>query len=553
MFSRLALLASFLALAAAEYGCSSFAQLTHTSSGCPANQGNPDCSFIQANAAQFCSTTATSWEIINGPNCNLRGASYGCIYAAGLYSTTDQFCCPLIVTGGAPAPTVTATASSSTTATPTASATNTPSNSPTPTNIPAYYFNSLNDFNGVQGNNGWTYGFYTGNGYPNYNLATNYGYPNDGTIQEAWLYNPSCSGWVSNYEIMPNDGMNCNTPSCGSVKPRILWTNPYSVAFYMKIVVTLKALENCGNGVQMNVAVNGGTIWNNIVNYGMGTQRINYIGTYVNSVELTAQPNFGCSCAHMSYNIALIPVPATPSTTSTSSLTSSATTSARPTVTPSSSGTTSVTATVSPASTLSAPATLSPTPSASASGSASVTPSNTPSISFSNTVTTSAVSTAVVTETTSATGTVSASVSATGTVSATVSASVSATGSVSATVSATGTVSALPSPSTSISVVLMNTNYTNTTNITAASKTLDKGLTEGDKIGVGIGISITILLLVGCCYFACVYNRRSKETEKIDRRPSQVPTQAQVPTQTQTERRPSRRGSQLELRAIVAP
>ena len=101
----------------------------------------------------------------------------------------------------------------------------------------------------------------------------------------------------------------------------------------------------------------------------------------------------------------------------------------------------------------------------------------------------------------------------------------------------------------------MNTNYTNTnTNITAASKTVDKGLTEGDKIGMGIGISLVILLLVGCCYFGCVYSRRPKETEKIDRRPSQVqrrPSQTQA--QVQTERRPSRRGSQLELRAIVAP
>jgi hypothetical protein len=89
----------------------------------------------------------------------------------------------------------------------------------------------------------------------------------------------------------------------------------------------------------------------------------------------------------------------------------------------------------------------------------------------------------------------------------------------------------------------MNTNYTNTTNITTTSKTVDKGLTEGDKIGVGIGISITILLSVGCCYFTCVYNRRSKETEKIDRRPSQVQAEAEV------ERRPSRRGaSHLEIR-----
>ena len=106
---------SFLAVtsAAAEYGCSSFAQLTHTASGCPANQGNPDCSFIQANAQQFCSSAASSWEIINGPNCNLRGASYGCIFASGLYSTTDQFCCPLIVVGAAPSDTATASATSS--------------------------------------------------------------------------------------------------------------------------------------------------------------------------------------------------------------------------------------------------------------------------------------------------------------------------------------------------------------------------------------------------------------------------------------------------------
>ena len=97
-------LLGLLTSATAEYGCSDFTQLTHTMNGCPANQGNPDCSFIQANAQHFCSTVATSWEIINGPACNLRGASYGCIFASGLYSTTDQFCCPLIITGGTPSP-----------------------------------------------------------------------------------------------------------------------------------------------------------------------------------------------------------------------------------------------------------------------------------------------------------------------------------------------------------------------------------------------------------------------------------------------------------------
>jgi hypothetical protein len=84
----------------------------------------------------------------------------------------------------------------------------------------------------------------------------------------------------------------------------------------------------------------------------------------------------------------------------------------------------------------------------------------------------------------------------------------------------------------------MNTNYTNTT-ITATNA--DKSLGPAEKIGMGVGISLSIILLLGCCYFACVYSRRSKETEKIHRRPSQV------------ERRPSRRGSQLEIIAPTTP
>ena len=261
MLASLALLFSFIGLAKAEYGCSSFAQLTHTSSGCPANQGNPDCSFIQANAAQFCSTTATSWEIINGPNCNLRGASYGCIYAAGLYSTTDQFCCPLIVTGGAPATSASASA----------------------------------------------------------------------------------------------------------------------------------------------------------------------------SVTSTAD------------------------------------------------------------------ATVSVSASASASPSASVT------------------------------------VTADATVSPSASASASALSSPSALTTATAT---------STPTLVLLTNYTNITNVTATSKTVDKSLTEGDKIGMGIGIGLSIIIFIGCCYFGCIITRRpkkSKETENIERRPSQI------------ERRPSRSASKLEIRAPTTP
>ena len=285
MFSRLALLASLLAAATAEYGCSSFSQLTHTSSGCPANQGNPDCSFIQANAAQFCSTTATSWEIINGPNCNLRGASYGCIYATGLYSTTDQFCCPLIVTGGAPATSATASASAS--------------------------------------------------------------------------------------------------------------------------------------------------------------------------------------------------------------------------------------------------ASASVSASASASASASVT------VTADATVSTSA----------------SASASVTGSPDASISTTTSASPSASASASALSSPSALTTAtSTSTPTLVLLTNYTNTTNVTtnvtATSKTVDRNLTEGDKIGMGIGISIAIIIFIGCCYFGCIITRRPKKSEeifKLERRPSQA------------ERRPSRSASKLEIRAPTTP
>lgn len=112
--------ASLLALVNAQYSCSSVGSMTHTMNGCPVNEGFPDCSYIQANSAAICSTLLTSWEIVNGQACNLRGASYGCIYATGQYSTTDEFCCPLVLSGGAAA-TASPSASSSVTATATSS------------------------------------------------------------------------------------------------------------------------------------------------------------------------------------------------------------------------------------------------------------------------------------------------------------------------------------------------------------------------------------------------------------------------------------------------
>lgn len=548
---RLVSIFSFVAAAAAQ-SCTSLSSVVQGNTNSPpAGLGIPGCAYVTANSAAICNTMA-AWDIANSDTCYLKGPGYGCTINSGQFSTTVALYCQL--GPAAPVGTATASASGSATNTPSATRTGTPSNSPTPSNVPAYYFDSINDFNGVQGNNGWTYGFYTGNGYPNYNLAGRYGMPSDGTIQQAWLYNPSCNGWVSNYEMMPNDAMNCNTPSCSSVKPSIIWTNPYPVAFYMKIVVTLQALENCGNGVQMNLAVNGGTIWNNIVNYGMGTQRITYIGTYVNTVELTGQPNFGCNCAHMSYHIALVPVAATPSTTSTASLTGSATRSASASISANGSATASLSAFASITASGSASITLSTLASISASGSASAslspvsTPSGSGSASASGSASTTETSTLTATPTPSQTPTVSFTSSLTPTPtptsSITPSRSITPTASISLTPSATG------SPSMNVTIVYENA-------------PLSKGLVAAIAFSSIFGLLVVIV----CCGAVGVFLRRSPPAAQVERRASVVAiAERRASVAAVAERRPSkvteprrnsvvtpapeRRKSTLELRTV---
>jgi len=528
-----------LVAAATASSCTSFASVVQGNTNSPpAGLGIPDCAYITANSAAICNTMA-AWDIANSDTCYLKGPGYGCTINAGQFSTTVAIYCQL--GPAAPVGTATASASGSATNTPSATRTGTPSNSPTPSNVPAYYFDSITDFNGVQGNNGWTYGFYTGNGYPNYNLAGRYGLPSDGTIQQAWLYNPSCNGWVSNYELMPNDGMNCNTPSCSSVKPSILWTNPYPVAFYMKIIVTLQALENCGNGVQMNLAVNGGTIWNNIVNYGMGTQRITYIGTYVNSVELTGQPNFGCNCAHMSYHIALIPVAATPSTTSTASLTGSATRSAFASISANGSATASLSALASISATGSTSISLSAIATSSASGSTSVSlsPVATPSASGSASVSLSPVA--------SPSGSGSASASATTSTTETSTLTATPTPSQTPTISLTSSITPTPSPTSSVTPSRSITPTGSITPTSSATGSPSMNVTiiyENAPMSKGVIAAIAfssifgILVAIVCCGALGVMLRRSPP-----------------PTQTVAERRPStieRRASAVAERRASA-
>jgi len=557
MIVRILSIFSLLALVTSQT-CTSLASVVQgDTTSPPAGLGIPNCAYLTANSAAICSTMA-AWDIANTDTCYLKGPGYGCQIVAGSFSTTNSIYCQL--GPAAPVGTATASSSGSATNTPSATRTGTPSNSPTPSNVPGYYFDSITDFNGVQGNNGWSYGFYTGNGYPNYNLAGRYGMPSDGTIQQAWLYNPSCNGWVSNYEMMPNDGINCNTPSCSSVKPSVIWTNPYPVAFYMKIVVTLQALENCGNGVQMNLAVNGGTIWNNIVNYGMGTQRITYIGTYVNTVELTGQPNYGCNCAHISYHIALIPVAATPSTTSTESRTGSATMSALASLSANGSATASRSALASISSSGSARVSMSAVSTPTASGSASVTLSQASTQTGSGSASASASTSTTETSTFTATPTPSQTPT------------VSFTSSITPTSSPTSSITPTSSPTSSItsSYSITSTGSITHTSSVTASPSMNvtivyeiAPMSKGVASAIGLSAIFGMCVVLGCCAFIGFQFRRSRPNEILkpvvlaERRASTVAVAERRPSKVTESRRNSvvtpaaeRRKSTLELRTV---
>lgn len=132
------LVAALVAASVAADSCTSLASISHSTTGCPAGEGTPDCTYIQNNAAAICSAILPSWEIVNAPACQLKGTAYGCVFIAGTYTTTDTFCCPLVPSGGgggvAPA---SASASGSASASASASASSSPSSSPSVTWMPS--------------------------------------------------------------------------------------------------------------------------------------------------------------------------------------------------------------------------------------------------------------------------------------------------------------------------------------------------------------------------------------------------------------------------------
>ena len=128
------LVAALVVTSVAADSCTSLASISHSTTGCPAGEGTPDCTYIQNNDAAICAAILPSWEIVNAPACQLKGTAYGCVFIAGTYTTTDTFCCPLVPSGGgggvAPA---SASASGSASASPVASGSPTGSGSPSVT------------------------------------------------------------------------------------------------------------------------------------------------------------------------------------------------------------------------------------------------------------------------------------------------------------------------------------------------------------------------------------------------------------------------------------
>ena len=421
----------FVALATTQ-DCSSITSLGHYTGDCPTSLGMPSCSYIQQNKNQICTNLIAATGIsVNGPACNLNGA--GCIYNPTMADITEYFCCTLVSPSATPSPSITPPPSPTPSVTPTVSIT------PSPSSTPIDIYDSQNDFNGIQGNNGWNYNYYQdpNTGQLEFYSSTERGF--------AWMYSQNCAGWISATTIMPNDAVSCSTTFCGTIKPAIKWTNPLptTASSYYLVTLSLTHYENGGQGDQIWVNINGGSsVYSPLITYSSGTLTWSYYGN-INIFELIVQPWQGCDYAHIDYRITIMSVPVTPSPTSTASRTSSASASrsaypsatAGPTQTPSSSATSQQSSSVTRTSSASATATMTATSSATSSASATATMTATSS------ATSSVSATATMTSTATSTGTV--------TMSPTQSASATSTTSSAQTPSATSTVSVSPSVTSS--------------------------------------------------------------------------------------------------------
>ena len=397
----LAALALFGLLSTASgLGCSGM--LTYSTDGfCPEGQGIPDCSYIQSNVWSICAIMLKGTEVVRSDTCSMTGSGGGCYITYPAADVLSVFCCTL----APPPPTYTAMMTAMPTATTTvtssasasASASATPSfatmsasvsqtTSPSavatraPMYVPAFTFDSMRDFSGVQGNNGWFYGYITQDAYSN---ATIYD-----DVNSKWIYNNSCVAYTSASELMPNDSDNCSTSDCGYVAPVVSWSNPLgSAAPYMHVSLLAHHYAEGGQGNYVHFSVNGVQVFSQLITFSSGPVIFEYYG-FFQSIELILQPWLGCDYGQTAYNIIIMPIPSTPSVTSTPSLTNTATGSMTSTGSPlasysssnsaSASGSASASASASASSTATATATPTPSPTPSQ----TPTPSPSPSVSF---------------------------------------------------------------------------------------------------------------------------------------------------------------------------
>ena len=293
---------------------------------CAAAEVTLDCAYLQTNADALCGGVLSGDVIVNGPNCFLNGGMAGCGFTDGSTSVwaNGYLCCTDGAGAGAGGGSISGSGSvspspsdSSIFLSPTpvpsysksALESRTPMPSATASTTCAYRsYDSQNDFSGVQGANGWYYGYYNGATFTQF---TNYAIPTiGGSTTYSWNYNVASNGFISSTSIMPNAAANCNTPSYGSVTPVLRWYNPLGSCYQdITVVLYLYHVRGCGDGVNMQMKINGQTVFTQNNNAG-GTISINnaYNAYNVSSIELSAGPNSGCDCDGTTYRVSIAPI-----------------------------------------------------------------------------------------------------------------------------------------------------------------------------------------------------------------------------------------------------
>jgi hypothetical protein len=309
-------------------------------SDCAATEVTLDCDYLQANAPALCGGVLSGDVIVNGPNCFLNGGGAGCSFVNGSTSAwaDGYLCCTdsvdptsvsasgspsasIIFLSPTPMPSYSKSALESRTPVPSATAS---------TTCAYRSYDSQNDFSSVQGANGWYYGYYSGTTFTQF---TSYAVT-PGNTANSWNYNALSNGYISNTTIMPNAGANCNTPGYGSVTPVLRWYNPPASCYQdITVILYLYQVRGCGDGVLVQMKINGQTVFSQNNNGGATISINNAYNSYdVSSIELSVAPNSGCDCDQTTYRVSISPMGPSNTAMSSNSMSASVAGSASPRV-----------------------------------------------------------------------------------------------------------------------------------------------------------------------------------------------------------------------------